>query len=203
MRAKKLVLKRFVLGQTQAGGPFIDLEGRAPGLVSFVLSVMKVDPTLSLRCFADRVEVVEAGVAGRESVVIPLTKVSAIIGGHSRSIAPLVAGGVFAFFAMVTVIGAAVSGEGGAVAAAVFWTFLAVVALVRFFLSRTMVLAVQNGGDKSFGLRFGQGMIEGVDVNPTRVQQAVEMLNRATMDANLGRAAEAALPMSGRQVLTA
>jgi hypothetical protein len=204
MRANRLVLKRFTLGQTQPGGPFIDLEGRAPGVVSFVLSLVGVDPTLSLRCFADRVEIVEAGLGGRETVVVPIGKVSSIIGGHSRSLASLVAAGVCGLFGMLAMFASMVgSGEmGGAVVGAVFWFLLAAIALVRFFLSRSMVLAVQNGGDKSFGLRFGQGVIEGVDVNPARVQQAVDLLNRATMEANALPAA-AALPMSSRQALSA
>jgi hypothetical protein len=169
-----------------------------------VLSVLRIDPTLSLRCFADRVEVVEAGLGGRETVVIPLQKVSSIIGGHSRSLASLVAAGVFGFFGVLAMFASLIgSGEmGGAVAGAVFWFFLAAIAVARFFLSRSMVLAVQNGGDKSFGLRFGQGMIEGVDVNPLRVQQAVDLLNRATMDANHLHAGPG-VPMSGRQALTA
>jgi hypothetical protein len=188
MRANKLVLKRFVIGQTQPDGPFLDLEGRAPGLLSFVLNLMGVDPTLSLRCFADRVEVVEAGLGGREMVVIPLGKVTSIVGGHSRSVRRLVAAGLFSFFGFSSLVAAAIAGEGstGAVIAAVFGLVVAAITLMTFFLSRSMVLAVQNGGDKSFGLRFGQGVIAGVDVNPARVQQAVEMLNRATMGVNGG-----------------
>jgi hypothetical protein len=205
MRANRLVLKRFVMGQTQAGGPFLDLEGRAPGMLSFVLSVLGIDPTLSLRCFSDRVEVVEAGLQGRETVVIPLQKVSSIIGGHSRSLGSLVAAGVFGLLGVLAMFASVVgSGEmGGAVIGGVFWFVLAAIALVRFFLSRSMVLAVQNGGDKSFGLRFGQGVIEGVDVNPARVQQAVEMLNRATMDASHPPAASAVMPTSGSHALSA
>lgn len=184
MRAHKLVLKRFALGQTQANGPFLDLQGRAPGGVSFLMNVLGVDPTLSMRCFHDRIEIIEASLAGQETIVIPMSCVSSIQGGHTRSLRALAAVGVFAMLGVLGAFAGLVASESGpALAGAVFWFFLAAMALVSFYLSRSMVLSVQNGGDKAYGLRFGQGVVEGVDVNPARVQEAVALLNRATMQA--------------------
>ena len=188
MKATVLVLKRFTLGQSQPGGPLLDAQGRAPGLLAFVLTAMGLDPTTTFLCYPDRIEIVEAGMSGRQSLVLPLNKVTGIVGGHSMPLAPLALAGFGFLLAVPSVLALVLSlGDAAtAIVAAIMGVFFVVVGLLAYFLGRSMTLAVQNGGDSLHGIRFGQGIIEGVAVNPQRVQQAVEMLNRAVAAAARG-----------------
>jgi hypothetical protein len=184
LSSPKLVLKRFTLGQTTPEGAFLAFQGRAPGLISFLLNLAGLDPTTTMLCFLDRLELSQSGLFGRTSVVIPLKKVTAVQGGYSKPLYALVAALFAGLYGLSMMMVAVVSGGDtpplvfGMLAFLVAAIFLAV-----YVLSRKMTLHVQNGGDRTYGVTFGQGVIEGVAVDAARVQQAVEMLQRAVLAA--------------------
>lgn len=190
MRSPRLVLKRFDFLREDPSGRVLVVEGRAPGLTAFLLNLMKLDPTTSMVCYPDRVEVVSSSFSGRQSITIPSEKITAIQGGHQKPIVYLaIAAALCMMGGPSFLLGLVAPHAEPALGAGVLLLLLGLVFLVAFFIGKTMNLYVMNGGDAAYGLSFSQGVIEGVNVDAARVEQAVVLLTQVTNGASRGASA--------------
>jgi hypothetical protein len=174
--ASALVLKRFHLDPSAANGEFIEIHGRKPGLVAFLLAMIGIDPTTVFKCSAERIEVKQASVFGAQAMTIPLAAVTGIVGGHTKPVQYLAIAGVFFLMAL------------GALTQKSFVAFIVLAVLgllcgVAYMIKKQMGLHVQNGGDRLYGLEFNRSMIEGVDVDIARVNETIRLINGLVLQA--------------------
>ena len=149
-------------------GNLIRITGRQGGLIAWFLALLKIDPTTSIKVSKDRVEFASSSLSGTEYRMIPISSVcSTYYGYHKPWKQALAILGLFIFLAFM--IGANLQSGGGAfVAFAIFFIVGAAIALLYYFLSRTLTLGfVEHSGVVS-GIRFKRSVIEGVDVNETQ-----------------------------------
>jgi hypothetical protein len=169
-----LVLKRFQVDREASSGEYIEIHGRKPGFVAFLLSAIGIDPTTVFKCNAERIEVKEASLFGSKSMTIPLAAVTGIAGGHLKPVLYLALAVILLGFGLV---GLALVDQGGGVIIFGITFALAVICVVVYALRKQVGLHVQNGGDKLYGLAFTESVIEGVDVDIARVEDTIRIIN--------------------------
>jgi len=162
-----LVIKEWKAGPKAIDGQnnFVRIAGREGGLISWLLSLMGIDPSTTILVGLDRVEFTSASLAGTESRLIPLEGVCSTYYGYYKpwkAAAVIIA--LFMFFGMS--MGSAAASQGGAFFAFLFTTLVGVaIALVYYFLNRKLTLGFVETSGVINGIRFKRSVIENVDIN--------------------------------------
>jgi len=89
-----LVLRKFEINQSSSADKIIDIVGRKSGFVAFLLTVLGLDATTSLRCTRDRVEYKASSLFGETSITVPLNQVTGIVGGYKKPLELLISAGI-------------------------------------------------------------------------------------------------------------
>jgi hypothetical protein len=179
MSVNALVLKKFEINQASSADKIIHIVGRKSGFFAFLLTILGLDATTSLRCTRDSVEYKSSSLFGETSVTIPLNQVTGIVGGYKKPIEMLIVAGI-SFWTSVVL---------GLIARNGFIFFSAgvvipLILIIQYLYGKTMNLGVQNGGDKVYGLEFKKGLIEGVAVDIQLVKDSINLLNNSVLQSN-------------------
>lgn len=173
---------------------FVNITGREGGLVAWLLSLMGVDPTTTIRVGLDRVEFSSSSLAGTETRMVPLQSVCSTYYGYHKpwkAAASYIA--LFAFLG-VTFAGpsAQSTGEGFS-----FTTFAVItgigiaIALAYYFLNRTLTLGFVEHSGFVCAIRFKRSVIENVDINEEQAKSVCTIVQRL-IEAKEKRAQQAA-----------
>ena len=160
---------------------FVSITGREGGLIAWILSLMGVDPTTTILVGLDRVEFSSASLAGTESRIIPLQSVCSTYYGYHKpwkTAASIVF--TFLFIGLSVGVGAAERGSMGGAFTSFIVTFAVGIflALIYYFLNRTLTLGfVENSGVVN-GIRFKRSVIENVDINQERAKAVCILVQR-------------------------
>lgn len=161
-----LVLKEWKANSqpVDAEGNLISITGRQGGLIAWILALLKIDPTTSIKVSADRVEFSCASLSGTEFRMIPILSVcSTYYGYHKPWKAALAIIVVFGF------IGVQISAATNSAPIAFLFLLLGIgVAFVYYFLSRTLTLGFVEHSGVVNGIRFKRSVIEGLEINQTQ-----------------------------------
>lgn len=178
-----LALKKFVVtGEpSKQEAPLIDIEGRKPGLIAFVLTMMGIDTTTSLLVTPRDIRFRKGSLFGEITSMMPLTAVASAHAGFAKPIGYLIAAGLIVFISLGAAIGAETgirhSGfQGGGVLIAVVGIVIALILVIAYFLSKKMAVFVESSGGATFGLIFKPSIIEGVTVDITKVKAVVDII---------------------------
>ena len=151
------------------------------GLIAWLLSLMRIDPTTTILVGLDRLEFTSASLAGTASRLIPLQSICSTYYGYHKpwKVAAIIMS-VFGIFAFLLASGAANKGEvGGAV-----WSFLVtggigvVLAMLYYFLNRTLTLGFVEQSGVVSGIQFKRSVIENVDVNQEQAKTVCAIVQR-------------------------
>jgi len=176
------VIKSWLAGdQPDAHGNFVAIIGRKEGIISWVLARFGIDPTVSITVNDSRIEFAEASLSGSVRRLIPLPSVCSTVYGYHKPWKKAIGLSVFLIWIICSIASAAGNGFsfGG-----LFGGILvgAIVALVYFFLNRTLTLGfVENSGVIS-AIQFKRSVVENEDINEAQagyVCQVVQSLVEA------------------------
>lgn len=92
-----LVLRKFDIPLQSADGLYLNIEGRRGGIISFLLTVLNLNPVTSFKCYHNRIEFKRTSLSGEQLIIIPLTAVTAVQSGFTKPIGFLFAGIVFTY----------------------------------------------------------------------------------------------------------
>lgn len=145
-------------------GNLISITGRQGGLIAWILALLKIDPTTSIKVSPDRVQFSSASLSGTEFRMIPILSVcSTYYGYHKPWKAAL---GIAVFFGF---IGAVISDVMQSAAPAIILLLMGIgLAFLYYFLSRTLTLGFVEHSGVISGIRFKRSIIEGVEINQTQ-----------------------------------
>ena len=166
-----LALMQFNINEDASDAPVIEIEGRALGFISWLLTVMKLSTLTKLRLESDRLSFVESSLSGEIHTVIPLAGVDSTQCGYSKTISLLAA-------AVIVLLAGISTGESGAIIVAIV---LAAVFGVAYFLSDKMFISVSAGSTK-VGIEYKKGVIEGTKVDLETSLQAIAVINKKVME---------------------
>ena len=185
-----LVLKKFNVDPNAEATEHIEIQGRQAGITAFILSLMGIDPTTTLLCNTQRIEVTEASFFGKTSITIPLTAVTGIQGGYTKSKFLLFATIISLFLALSSLFTPSdpysESSGSGLMGFGLFLVF-AIVFFIFYALKKQMSVGVQNGGDSISGLAFSRSVIEGVDVDINKVNETVDLMTKVVLQAQTNK----------------
>lgn len=167
-----LVLRKFsvTMAPSKQGAPVIEVEGRKPGVVAFLLTLMGIDTTTKLLVTTRDIQFRKGSLFGEITSMMPLTAVASAHAGFAKPVGHLIAAGVI----LMASIGAV--GVGGYFAIGMVLLVVAAVLVVAYFLSKKMAVFVESSGGATFGLIFKPSVIEGVTVDIEKVKVVVDVI---------------------------
>ncbi|HLO96268.1 MAG TPA: hypothetical protein VK195_18320 [Burkholderiaceae bacterium] len=160
---------------------FVSITGREGGLIAWLLSLMGVDPTTTIRVGTERIEFSSASLAGTESRMVPLQSVcSTYYGYHKPWKAASSYVALFAFLGFSFAgPSAQATGEGFSFTTFAVTTGIGIViALLYYFLNRTLTLGFVEHSGAVCGIRFKRSVIENVDINEQQARSVCTIVQR-------------------------
>lgn len=194
-----LVLRRFQIDETGATGAHVLIEAREAGLISFILTLIGLDPNSSLKVTRGSISFRTSSVFGSSQVSTPLPNLGAFVGGYKKPFFALVLSAItlffgFFFFGMFY-------GDFGLILTLTLWA-CSLVSLVYYLLNKVMFIGFETSGGGTYGFAFKASVIEGVGIDINRVEQTIDYVNSLISSAALGEVViESAKPIAlgGRQ----
>jgi len=152
------VIKEWKLSNTplDARNTFINIVGRAPGLLSWILSHLGIDPTVTFKLTGDKVLFEVGSLEGSIHRVIPLRSISSTMYGYTKPWKEAVAIGVL--------IGIPTFGIG------------IILAIVYYFLNRRLSIFVVEVSGIVSGFEFKRSVIEGQEINEMEAARVATMI---------------------------
>lgn len=162
-----LVIKKWKVSETAGqNGEFVHIHGREAGLLSFILSLLGVDPTTTFIVDAKSIRHEQGSLAGFERTVTPISAVAAAGFGYIKPwkkalIIAIIIGVILVF---IPVIGQLIA---------------AVIGLAYYFLNKELYVRYLNSGTGRGELKFKRSIIEGQSIDEQageRIVAIIEML---------------------------
>lgn len=148
------------------------IQGRADGIVSWLLSLMKIDPTVQLSVSAEQVKFSASSLSGSAHRIIPIENICSTYYGYHKPWMQALAIAVFVSFAII------------ASRQAEYWLACLiglVLAIAYYFLSKTLTLGfVENSGVVNT-IAFKRSVIEGQNIDETSAAYVAD-LTQALID---------------------
>ena len=188
-----LVLKQWMAHDTpvDSAGNYIVITGRESGLIAWFLARVGVDPTTTIKVSLKRIEFRSSSLSGTNNRIIPLQGVCSTYYGYYKPWKKALG----LFIALMWLISSAMSplllinGNFTQRSFGIFMIatlFSIVIALVYYFLNRTLTLGfVENSGVVS-GIMFKRSVIENIDINEKQARYACE-LTQAIIERTLNK----------------
>lgn len=150
---------------------FINITGREGGLLSWLLALLRVDPTTNILIGVERVEFTGSSLAGTESRLIPLEGIcSTYYGYHKPWKTAAVIIGIF------SLLGVSLGGEIGPFV--IMFAMGLGIGLLYYFLNRTLALGFVEVSGVVSGIRFKRSVIENLDVNQDQAKMVCLIVQR-------------------------
>lgn len=158
-------------------GRYISIKGRAPGLISWLMSLVGISPTVSLECGGNNFVYEIGSWSGRMVKAIPLSKISSVYYGYAKPWKE-----ALAIFILGPVIGSIMANitKSGMVAFVVVLLFIGL-ALAYYLLNKNLSIGVIETGGLLSGIDFKRSIIEGVDVDEAAAEK-VYLIIQALVD---------------------
>lgn len=142
-------------------GQYVSIKGRAPGLISWVLSLLGVSPTVSLQCGCNNF-VYEAGsLSGKQVKTIPLSKISSVYYGYAKPWKQALA---IALIGVTLATPFYAATQSGLASAFIILVCLAL-GFAYYLLNKDFSIGVCEVGGIVSGIDFRRSLIEGVTVD--------------------------------------
>lgn len=165
-----LVLRRFEHG---GGGPLV-IQGRAAGVIGWLLTTMGLDVDTTLEVTPDAVSVKTSGLAGEIKDAAPLADIASTVCGYAKPAWALVVGVVFTAYGLLTLLfqGSSVDASG-----ILLYFVIAAAFIIPYVLSQRLIIAVETSGGRMMGVAFKRSVIENTTVSFEQAQAVTATIN--------------------------
>jgi len=178
--ASPLVLRRFQIDETGISGAHVWIEARQQGIFNFLLTLIGLDPTTTLKVSRGSISFQNSSVFGSSQISTPLPNIGAFIGGYKKPFFSLLFGVIFSLFGLLITVAGETLGILGLIVGLAF--------LLHYYLQKTMYIGFETSGGATYGFAFKASLIEGVNVNIDRVSSTIDYVNSLISSATLGEA---------------
>jgi hypothetical protein len=152
--------------QANADGNYVEIKGRAPGLISWILALVGIEPTVSIR-ISDKLFIFESGSwSGRFYKSIPLAKISSVYYGYSKPWKESLA----IFFVLGILLGIPTYGIMTVIGGAL--------AFIYYYLNKTLSLGIYEIGGMASGIEIKRSVIEGKKLDETDAEKVESILKK-------------------------
>ncbi len=164
----------FVSEAPNKEGVYVKIKGREGGIISFLLSLVGIDPTVSLVVDKDNIRFEEGSWSGFFLRVTPIEKLCSGGYGYAKpwKIAVLIAViGTFTVFL-----------------APIFW----IVAVLYYFFNKELKLELYDVGGRVCEIAFKRSVIEGIKIDENEAARVIRIIETLVKD---GSSAERVTPV--------
>ncbi len=170
--ASTLVLKTWSVSNEPSGSnnAYIHINARNAGLMAWFLTLVGVDATTSIVVTNEKVEFKATSLAGTDHRLIPLQNICSTYYGYHKpwKLAIL----IVAFFCWIS-IGI---GQGGGFFAGLIVALVGLgIAVLIYFLNRTLTLGFVEVSGVISSIRFKRSVIENIDINQEQSRRVCEL----------------------------
>ncbi len=158
-----LVLRRFHIDEN--GKVIIDITGRQPGLMAWLLTRMGLDTETSLRVTRSVLYFKSSSLFGTTYNTVPLTMIASTHCGYTKNAALLILGLFLTIFGLPTIIG----------------SIIGIILLVGYVFSKKLTIYLETSGGMIIGLSFRRSVIENVRVDIDQALKTTHLINRLVL----------------------
>lgn len=151
-----LVIKKWYAGKTpNENGDFVHLVGRESGLLSWVLSLFKIDPTNEIEIKDNLIKFTSSSLAGQEKRIIPLNSITSAYYGYEKP-------WKMALFLTVALT-------------PVFFSGL-IIGPLYYFLNKSLTVGVVEASGWVGAFSFKRSIIEGQNITEEEAYEVIEII---------------------------
>ncbi len=151
-----LVIKKWYAGdQENENGDYVHLVGREAGLLSWILSLFKIDPISEVEIKENLIKFTSSSLAGQEKRIIPMSSVTSAYYGYEKP-------WKMALFLTVLLM-------------PLFFIGL-IVGPLYYILNKNLTVAVVEASGWVGGFSFKRSVIEGQNINEEEAYRVIEII---------------------------
>lgn len=159
----------------EEGPHYVHLVGRRPGLYSFILSIIGINPITTFDVYEDRIERSEGTLSGRVTHIIPMSAICNLCAGYSKPFALMILAGLFGLIAACCLIMAIAH---SAMLIVVFILLVLIIVLVVvYYLKKTMFLHFLPASALGASMLLKRSIIEGVNIDENTAYKIVDIVS--------------------------
>jgi len=181
------ILKTFQIDETGNSGAYLFIEARKPGLIAWILNLMGLDPTASLRVTKGAISFRKASLSGLSQTSTALTQIGSFQGGYSKPIGFIIFAGLFlfsGFFGFIAMFDT--SDDDVGFIFLITGVILALIMLALYALQKNLMFGFETSGGAYYGLAFKRGVLNNVSVDIDQVEYALTLVNALIGAASVG-----------------
>lgn len=151
-----LVIKKWYSSNTKnENGDFVHLVGREGGLLSWLLSLFKIDPTSEVEIKENIIKFTSSSLAGQEKRIIPMQSITSAFYGYQKP-------WKMALFLTVVLTP--------------FFLIGLIVGPLYYFLNKSLTVAVVESSGWVGSFSFKRSVIEGQNINEDEAYNVIETI---------------------------
>ena len=151
---------------------YVRIEGRAGGLLSWLLSLVNISPTVSMVVSSDKITFAEGSLSGSLRYLTPLENICATFYGYTKPWKEAVAIGV-----VIGLITSFLFGIPGIIAG-----------IIYYFLNKTLTVGYSDMGGLRNAIHFKRSLIEGQNIDESEAAKVCAIIqNLVDAKRGLGR----------------
>ena len=156
-------------------GSYVRIVGRAPGIISWLLAALGIDPTVTMRATATKIVYEVGSLSGRSRRIIPLAKISSLHYGYLKPWISALALAVFLSF-LLGAIGVTMQPDSSVAIIAVAILVSFVIAIVYYLLNKQLTVGIVEVGGVGSAITFKRSIIENKKINESEAEHVCKLI---------------------------
>lgn len=166
--------------QPDADGNYVLIQGRREGLVSWLLSLLKIEPSIEIRVTGNEVRFSEGSFQGQNEAITPMRGICTTVWGFEKPFfKALVLFFIFGFIfsSLGFGLGQNMGGAGIGMLGALVGIALALgIAALVYFLNKVFTIGFVANSGAVHWIRFKKSMIEGHEINEQQAEYVSQVM---------------------------
>lgn len=175
-RVPTYVITEWFASETpNENGIYVRIKGRTGGLISFILSLVGINPIVSLIVDRGNVRFMAGSLNGFESSVTPINKICSGDYGYTK---PFLGSVIWVIIGIVMIV------LGDSKGSLIFSLFIIAGALVYYFLHKTTKIVLVYVSGQNNGFAFKRSIIEGKNIDEIAAGRIISIIEMITLGKN-------------------
>lgn len=167
------VIKEWRVSQTpDANGVYVEIKGRDEGIISFILSLLNIEPTVSLMVTQKNIVFIQGSLSGFIKRIIPFSSVSSMLYGYSKpwkTAAAIIIAGL--------VMGILFGAGNRSFGAFLITVIIAIsIAIAIYFTNKKLTIGIVEDSGVVNGIEFKRSVIEGKKIDERNAEIVIDLI---------------------------
>ena len=164
--------------QADEHGTHVEISGRDAGLLSWVMSLVGLEPTDKLVVTNKRVEFTQSSITGKKSLIIPLLKINSTFYGYTKPLKTAIAILIFFVGLAYLMFAERMSSFNPLFPAWMPWITLllgVVLSGVKYYFGKVLTIGFGDGQDR-YSIEFKRSMIEQQNIDEQKAEYVCRLI---------------------------